>query len=47
MFLYQILTSTLPDGLNSVSDIQDYFEFIITKREIITDNLPAKIYVKK
>ena len=28
----------LPDGSYSVSDIQDYFEYIIKKHETITDN---------
>ena len=31
----------LPDGLNSVSDIQDYFEYIIKKHETIADNPPV------
>ena len=29
----------LPDGSYSVSDIQDYFEYIIKKHETIADNL--------
>ena len=29
----------LPGGSNSVSDIQDYFEYIIKKHEKLTDNL--------
>ena len=37
----------LPDGLFSVSDIQEYFEYIIKKHETITDNLSIKIYVNK
>ena len=37
----------LPDGSYSVSDIQDYFEFIIKKLEILAENPPVQIYVKK
>ena len=37
----------LPDGLFSVSDIQEYFEYIIKKYETVTDNLSIKIYVDK
>ena len=37
----------LPDGSYSVSDIQDYFEYIIRKRETIADNPPVQIYVNK
>ena len=40
-------TFDLPDGSCSISDIQDYFEFIINKHETSTDNLPAKIYPNK
>ena len=36
-----------PDGSYSVSDIQDYFEYIIKKHETIADNPPAQIYVNK
>ena len=32
----------LPDGSYSVSDIQDYFEYIIKKHETIADNLLYK-----
>ena len=35
------------DGPYSVSDIQDYFEYIIKKHETIADNPPEKIYVNK
>ena len=35
----------LPDGSYSVSDIQDYFEYIIKKHETITDNTSIKICV--
>ena len=31
----------------SISDIQDYFKFIIKKEETLTENPPVKIYVNK
>ena len=37
----------LPDRSYSVSDIQDYFEYIIKKHETIADNPPVQIYVNK
>ena len=37
----------LPDGSYSVSDIKDYFEYIIKKHETVTDNIPMRIYVNK
>ena len=37
----------LPDGSYSVSDIQDYFGYIIKKHETIADNPPVQIYVNK
>ena len=37
----------LPDGSYSVSDIQDYFAYIIKKHETIVDNPPVQIYVNK
>ena len=37
----------LPDGSYSVSDIQDYFEYIIKKHETIADNPPVLIYANK
>ena len=37
----------LPDGSYSVSDIQDYFEYIIKKHETIAGNPPVQIYVNK
>ena len=40
-------TFDLPDGLYSISDIQDYFEFIIKKYETLTKNLPFQIYPNK
>ena len=38
---------TLPDGSYSVSDIQDYFEYILKKHGENIDNRSVKIYVKK
>ena len=35
------------DGSYSVSDIQDYFEYIIKKHETMADNPPVQIYVNK
>ena len=35
----------LPDESYSVSDIQDYFEYIIKKHETIADNPPVQIYM--
>ena len=37
-------TFDLPDGSYSISDIQDYFEFIIKKHETLAENLPVQIY---
>ena len=37
----------LPDRSYSVSDIQNYFEYIIKKHETVTDNTSIKIYVNK
>ena len=37
----------LPEGSYSVSDIQDYFEYIIKKHGNIADNPPVEIYVNK
>ena len=37
----------LPDGSYSVSNIQDYFEYIIKKHETIADNPLVQIYVNK
>ena len=39
----------MPDGSNSVFDIQDYFEYIIKKHETIadTDNPPLQIDLNK
>ena len=40
-------TFDLPDGSYSISDIQDYFEFIIKKHETLTENPPVQIYPDK
>ena len=37
-------TFDLPDGSYSITDIQDYFEFIIKKHETLTENFPVQIY---
>ena len=37
----------LPDGLYSVSDVQDYFKDILRKHERITDNSSIRIYVNR
>ena len=37
----------LPDGSYSVSDIQDYFKYILKKHGEITNNLSVQIYVNK
>ena len=40
-------TFDLLDGSYSISDIQDYFEFIIKKHETLTKNTPIQIYPNK
>ena len=40
-------TFDLPDGSYLISDIQDYFEFIIKKHESLTENLPIQICLNK
>ena len=40
-------TFDLPDGSYSISDIQDYFEFIIKKHETLTENPSIQIYANK
>ena len=40
-------TYDLPDGSYSISDIQNYFEFIIKKYEALTENQPIQIYPNK
>ena len=37
----------LPDWSYSVSDMQDYFEYIIKKYQKVTDNPPIRIHVNK
>ena len=37
----------LPDGSYSISDLQDYFEYLIKKHETIADNSHIPIYVNK
>ena len=37
----------MPDGSYSVSDIQDYFEYIIKKHETVVVNPPVQIYVNE
>ena len=37
----------LPGGSYSVSDIQDYFQYIVKKYQTVTDNYPIRIYVNK
>ena len=37
----------LPDGSYSISDIQDYFEYILKKHSKNVDNPSIKIYVNK
>ena len=37
----------LPDGSDSIVDIQDYFEFIIKKHETLAENSPVQIYPNK
>ena len=40
-------TFDLRDGSYSIDHIQDYFEFIIEKRETLTDNSPVQVYANK
>ena len=40
-------TFDLPDGSYSIADIQDYFEFIIKIREILTENPLVQIYFNR
>ena len=37
-------TFDLPDGSYNISEIQDYFEYIIKKHETISENAPILIY---
>ena len=40
-------TFDLPDGSYSVSDMQDYFEYIIKKHETFADNIKNRIKKNK
>ena len=40
-------TFDLPDGSYSISDIQDYFEFVIKRHDPLTENPPVQIYPNK
>ena len=40
-------TFDLPDGSYSISDIQDYFEFVVKKHETLTEDSPVQIYPNK
>ena len=37
----------LPDGSYSVSDIQDYFEYILKRHDKVIDNPSIRIYINK
>ena len=37
----------LPDGSYSISDIQDYLQYVIKKHQTIADTPPVQIYVNK
>ena len=37
----------MPDGSDSISDIQDYLKYIFEKHETVTDNPSIRIYVNK
>ena len=37
----------LPGGSYSISDIKDYFEYIIKKHETVADDPPIQIYINK
>ena len=52
MLLYQTLVFTingeiLSNGSHSVSDLQDYFKYIIKKHDTVTDYSSIMIYVNK
>ena len=40
-------TFDLPDGSYYISDIPDYFEFIIKKYKTLTENPSVQIYLKQ
>ena len=44
---HEIKKFELPDGSSSVSDIQDYFEYILKTHGEKTDNPSVRIYVNK
>ena len=37
----------MPDGSYSIADIQDYFEFIITKHETLAESPAVQIYANE
>ena len=37
----------LPDGSYSISDIQDYFEYILKKHNERVDNPSIRMYIKR
>ena len=37
----------MPDGSYSISDIQDYFEYVIKEHETLAENPPIQIYPNK
>ena len=41
--MINVLFRELPSGLYPVSDIEDYFEYIVKKHETLTDNLLLRI----
>ena len=43
---HRIINFDLRDGSNSVSDIQDYFDYTMKNHEKIVDNPPIRIYAK-
>ena len=43
---HRIINFDLRDGSNSVSDIQDYFDYTMKNHEEIVDNPPIRIYAK-
>ena len=47
MNLKYLLQHGLPNGSYSISNIQDYFEYILMKHSENIDNPSIKIYVKK
>ena len=37
----------MPDWSYSIADIQDFFEFIVKKHQILAENTPKQIYPNK